>query len=246
MEQYTNGNTMKIDISTFNDKASKEERFLTLYEENDYLTAYAKHTDIRVEDDPLWSIGRGDEWESHGDLQKKFLIGNGLKPESKFLDIGCGIGRAARKIVPYLDNGNYIGVDISPKALAYASKLSKDEGWGVKNPTFVLSDGNTLGVNGKFNIIWAHSVFTHLPDWAIKNMMINIKDLLDTGGKFLFTYKKASKNNRSGLKQFQYPFSFFEDLCKELKLKAEPINMLFPATQHTGCIRWGATAKITK
>jgi SAM-dependent methyltransferase len=90
-------------LSGFNDKASREDRFLRLYRENEYLTAYARHTDIRVADDPIWAIGRGDEWESHGLEQLSFLIDNGMRPKSRVLDLGCGVGRAARKIVPYLE-----------------------------------------------------------------------------------------------------------------------------------------------
>ena len=236
---------LKIDIADFTDKASKEERFLSLYENYDYITAYSKHTDIRVKDDPKWSIGRGDEWESHGDLQLRFLKEHGLKPESRFLDIGCGIGRAARKIVPYLNIGNYTGMDISEQAIDYAKKLSIGEGWISKRPEFVISNGSSVP-KGQYDIIWAHSVFTHLPEQIIRDMMYSIKSVMAKNGKFLFTYKKGKDKERTGLKQFRYPFYFFEDLAKEIGLQAKPINMLFPATQHTAKVLWGATGVVER
>ena len=235
---------MKIDTKHFTDKASKEPRFMDLYKKNDYLTAYSRHTDVRVEENPLWSIGRGDEWESHGNLQLSFLKSHGLLPHHKFLDVGCGIGRAARKIVYYLDFGNYTGVDISVRALEYAINLSKSEGWGEKHPKFILSDGETIPTDEKFNVIWAHSVFTHLPEELIRKMMYSIKSVMAKDGKFLFTYKKWKAIERTGLKQFRYPFSFFEDLAREIGMQAKPIDKVFPATQHTGKLLWGATGVV--
>ena len=41
----------------------------------------------------------GGLWELHGDLQKNYLIGQGLNPEHKLLDIGCGVFRLGVKII---------------------------------------------------------------------------------------------------------------------------------------------------
>jgi len=109
-------------VAGFRDKDSKKERFRSLYEKYDFLTAYSRHTDLRVEDNPIGAIGRVDEWDSHGILQRDFLIDLGMKPEHKLLDIGCGVGRASRAFVPYLHPGNYVGIDISKKALRHAAK----------------------------------------------------------------------------------------------------------------------------
>ena len=37
----------------------------------------------------------------------------GMRPHHRMLDYGCGTLRTARFAVPYLDAGNYVGVDIS-------------------------------------------------------------------------------------------------------------------------------------
>ena len=232
------------DVSRFNDKASKEERFLTLYQEREYLDAYARHTDIRVEDDPKWSIGRGDEWESHGNMQRDFLISQGLKPSSYLLDFGCGVGRAARKLVPYMEPGHYFGADISQKALAHAQNVGAKEGWIKRDPTFIHIESSTFDLGRKFDFVWAHSVFTHLPAWAIREVVQSIKDMLNPGGRFLFTYKHGAKPNRSGLKQFQYPLQTFEGIAQEFGMKARAVNKKWPATQITAEVRWGATAEI--
>ena len=218
-------------LQSFSDKDSKKPHFRSLYEQHDFLTAYAKHTDLRVLDDPQWAIGRGDEWESHGAMQLEFLKSEGLKPEHHLLDLGCGVGRAARKFVPYLDQCHYIGVDISQEALAHAAKLAHAEGWYEKSPMFLLT--GDLELEWTFNFIWAHSVFTHLPPQQIAVMIERAAALLNENGRFLFTYRKSTGTGRTGLKQFCYGQSFFEDLAAKHGFQFETHPKVWPATQHT-------------
>lgn len=216
-------------MESFTDKDSKVERFRRLYEESDFLTAYARHTDLRVQDDPKWAIGRGDEWETHGKMQLAFLKSEGMRPEHTLLDVGCGVGRAARKFVPFLRTGNYTGIDISTDALTHALKLSVEEGWSEKRPTFEAN--SDIDIDDEFDFIWAHSVFTHLPDWAIDKMIGNASTRLRKA--FVFTYKMAPAPRRSGLKQFQYPFEFFQELAVRHGLRAEKVKDMWPAGQRT-------------
>ena len=216
-------------VAGFRDKDSKQERFRSLYENNDFLTAYSKHTDLRVEDNPIGAIGRADEWESHGFLQLEFLMDIGMKPEHKLLDIGCGVGRAARVLVPYLNVSNYTGIDISKKALAYACSLALSEGWDQRVPAFLINSDLDLGWG--FDFLWAHSVFTHLPDWQIEKMIINASIIVRN--KFAFTYKVAARSQRSGLKQWQYPISFFERIAKSVGFETEDHPKRWPAGQRT-------------
>jgi SAM-dependent methyltransferase len=50
-------------------------------------------------------------WDTMGELQLKLLRDNGLQPEHKVLDIGCGCLRAGVKIIPYLEPDHYFGID---------------------------------------------------------------------------------------------------------------------------------------
>jgi SAM-dependent methyltransferase len=234
------------DMVNFRDKASLDPKVLELYEQNEYLVAYAKHTDLRVQDNPQGAIGRVDEWESHGELQRDFLISHGMTPKSRVLDIGCGVGRAARKLAPYLDVGHYTGVDISPDALAYARALSGTEGWASREPRFELIEGTSVGVEGPFDIVWAHSVFTHLPEWAISQLVASIRQVMSSKGLFLFTYKETPKLNRSGLKQFQQSRAYFEQLAHANEFQFKKLDMVFPASQRTGRMKWGDTAKMSQ
>ncbi len=220
-------------VAGFRDKDSKKERFRSLYEKYDFLTAYSKHTDLRVDDNPIGAIGRADEFETHGILQLNFLIDLGLKPEHKLLDIGCGVGRASRRFVPYLHPGNYTGTDISKKALRHAVQLSEKEGWADRKPTFVLGDGRLSAVkNSAFDYVFAHSVFTHLPSPIVCDVL---KDLSEMDfGLFCFTYKKTEgKPGRTGLKQFCYSPAWFGGTAKAYGLVAETMETRWPAGQRT-------------
>jgi SAM-dependent methyltransferase len=230
---------------TWTDKDSKVAKFRELYERNDFLTAYAAHTDLRMQADPKWAIGRGDEWESHGQLQLDFLIQQGLQPAHKLLDVGCGPGRAARRFVPYLNPGRYWGLDISPECLAHSVALSDAEGWAARRPVFMKNADLDLlpgdvpeddRGGAPFDFIWAHSVFTHLPSEQIDKMIGNVAKLLPVGGQFLFTYKPAPKPQRSGLKQFQFPFHFFLECASRHGLTAKELPKIWPASQRTGAI----------
>lgn len=217
------------DLQRFTDKDSKKPEFRELYERHDYLTAYSKHTDLRVRKDPHWSIGRGDEWESHGELQLSFLRSEGLLPTDSLLDIGCGCGRAARKFVPYLDAGNYVGVDISGEALDYARKLAAREGWANKSPEFYIN--GHLDLVREFDFLWAHSVFTHLPPDQVDRMIGNAARIMR--GSFLFTYKRERQPIRTGLKQFKYPPRFFRNAAERHGLHFEELDVVWPASQRT-------------
>ena len=220
-------------VRTFRDKDSAKPHYRALYEKHDFLTAYAAHTDLRVADNPKGAIGREDEWESHGNLQLHFLINEGMIPASRLLDVGCGVGRAARRFVPYLNDGHYVGVDISAAALEHALALSEQEGWAVKRPQWLLT--SDLLVDGQFDFIWLHSVFTHLPPQQIKVMIRNAVPRLVSGGKMLFTYRKANtlQPKRTGLKQFAMPSSYLATVASRHGLHAKPLSFVFPAHQNT-------------
>lgn len=224
---------------TWTDKDSKIEKFRRLYECDDFLTAYSKHTDLRVEADPHQAIGG--EWETHGILQRDFLIEQGLKPEHRLLDLGCGTGRLARVIVPYLNEGHYTGVDISPKALAYAAQLAADEGWLNRAPEFILidtADGtlNALRGHAPFDMIWSHSVLTHLPADSINSLVGSLDVVMAHRARYFFTYKLGKKSERTGLKQFRYSPEFLASLAASNGFSFQAHPKMWPASQRTGLI----------
>lgn len=177
-------------------------KVLALYRENEFPEAYAKHTDLRIEENgPQAAVGSGDNWDTHGDLQKAFLIKRGLKPNHYLLDFGCGTGRLARKIVPYLEDRHYHGIDLSAKALDCCRDLAVLEGWGGYTPNFHSKMPDPAPV---FDFAWAYSVVNHLPLEMVADMMRTISRRLHSTGQFLFTFSNEPVSVRSGLKQFRH------------------------------------------
>jgi len=54
----------------------------------------------------------GGMWEEIGKLQLDFIFTQKLKPEMKFVDIGCGCLRGGVHFLRYLNSGNYYGIDM--------------------------------------------------------------------------------------------------------------------------------------
>jgi len=193
-----------------------------LYEENDYLEAYSQHTDLRVEANPKSAVGG--LWEEMGQLQFEFLIVKNLQPHHKMLDLGCGTLRGGRKFIKYLDTGNYYGIDISPKTIAYAKQLVQKEGLSEKGPHLLVSEKKDLKFREfsgeSFDYILAQSVFTHLKPENIKECFENIGHIMHKSSFFYFTYKEEEYRQNSP-KNFCYPFSFFESLAKQYGFKLQ-------------------------
>ena len=187
-------------------KARRDARVVAIYVEQDYLTAYAMHTDRRVLTEGAGPAAGADasrnNWDSHGELQRDFLISQGLRPEHCLLDIGCGGGRLARKVVPYLYPGNYHGVDLSQAALLSARRLARDEGWDSQRPRFWRAKVDKAFA-GTFDYLWAHSVVTHLPVPMIEGLMLEAAALLVRGGAFYWSYVPSAETVRYGLTQFK-------------------------------------------
>lgn len=180
-------------------KSKKDPAVVGLYRDHDFLTAYAMHTDYRVRHDGYRAaIDDAANWERHGELQAKFLQARGLGPHNTLLEIGCGTGRLARKIVPYLDAGNYCGIDISPAAIAAAHDIARSEGWHMRRPVMGLE-----WPPHTFDFLWSYSVGIHLPLIELSRVLQSAAERMSPTSQFYFSYKAQPKNERTGLKQFR-------------------------------------------
>lgn len=207
-------------------KARRDPEIVALYSEHDYLTAYGLHTDRRVQTagapDAAGADASRDNWDSHGELQMDFLVSRGLRPHHRLLDIGCGGGRLARKVVPFLLPGHYHGVDISAAAVASAEQLSKTEGWNTRRPRFWWRQVDA-SLASSFHYLWAHSVFTHLPPPLITELMVTASTLMVEGGQFYYSYVPAVEDTRYGLMQFRTTMDTLRRCAEQAQLTFEPV-----------------------
>lgn len=122
-----------------------------------------------------------------------FLKEQGLRPEHRVLDYGCGFMRLGVHLAKYLRPGNYVGLDISAARLERGRAHAAE--FGVATGSFTLhhvSDCKLSELTGqKFDVVWAKSVLTHMPKADIEELLIHLKPVLASGGRFFFTFQPA-------------------------------------------------------
>ncbi len=134
----------------------------------------------------------GGLWEEVGQLQFEFMKVQGLLPEHKLVDVGCGAMRGGVHFVNYLDKGHYFGLDINA-SLIDAAKSELDAYHLLnKSPHLLVNNKFELSLfNTKFDFAIAVSVFTHLFMNNILRCLVEINKVLSPNGKFYATFFQA-------------------------------------------------------
>ena len=134
-----------------------------------------------------------DSWMRIGQMQFGYLIGHGLKPGDRMLEIGCGNLRAGRLFIDYLDAGNYYGIDISPDILLAAAGTVAEYRLQAKLPHLTLVRDMSLGFlpDRHFTVVHAHSVFSHSPIDVIDECLRTVRRVMAPGGFFDFTFDRT-------------------------------------------------------
>lgn len=106
-------------------------------------------------------------------------------PGVTFMDLGCGSLRLGSRLIRHHDAGKYIGVDVSQELIDYGLKYEmRPDTIEEKKPRFIITDSfdfSSLG-DEKVDIVWAFSLWMHLPDWKIKQALESIKGVLADDG----------------------------------------------------------------
>ena len=127
----------------------------------DYHKAYAT-ADLAQD---YWTVvgpGTKDEFYKLGQSKLQTLLENGLTPDSRVLDVGCGTGQLAVPLESYLSGkGFFYGTDIGIEAIPYCEARFKRPNFKfVQNEMTVIPIQDTT-----FDFVTFFSVFTHtFPD----------------------------------------------------------------------------------
>jgi SAM-dependent methyltransferase len=170
-----------------------------------YYRAVMRSDASRSHEGAVGSKTRG-SWLKIGQLQFDYLLSHGLKPEARMLEIGCGNLRAGRLFIDHLDAGNYYGVDISPEILLAAQDTVTEFGLQGKLPNLTLVRDMRLAFMppGQFDIVHAHSVFSHCPINVIDECLANIGRIMAPDGFFDFTFDRTSGEEHQVLREDFY------------------------------------------
>ncbi|MGO9080118.1 MAG: class I SAM-dependent DNA methyltransferase [Streptosporangiaceae bacterium] len=165
-----------------------------------------------------------ESWLKLGQLQFDYLMGHGLKPSSRMLEIGCGNLRAGRLFIDYLDPGHYYGIDISPDILLAAADTVTSFGLQDKLPHLTLVRNLTLDFlpAGHFDVVHAHSVFSHSPIEVIDECFAHVGRVLAAGGFFDFTFDRTEGSEHQVLREdFYYRTQTLVSLAQRHGLEAQ-------------------------
>lgn len=168
-----------------------------IYGPLDFAERVAGRRDPLMPPRRLQYVGRGD-FETQGLLLRELLVGRGLDSDSDFLDIGCGVGRAAIALIPVIEEGSYRGFDIVPAGIEWCRREITSR---HPNFRFELADVNNRQYNPdgdtpadryvfpyedeSFDLALASSVFTHMRPDGTRRYLAEAERVLRPGGELL-------------------------------------------------------------
>jgi cyclopropane fatty-acyl-phospholipid synthase-like methyltransferase len=188
-------------------------------------------------------IGSGD-FEQQGvhllDLLKKQA---GLKPESRVLDVGCGIGRLAIPLTAYLNGqGSYDGFDIVKKGIDWCqAKISsryanfRFKHIDLKNDLYNLKTADEAKdfvfpyEADTFDCIVLTSVFTHMMPSDVDNYLGQIARVMKRDGKCLATFflLNAEIKRKIALNETKFDFKHTFEGYSLMDKKVKEANIAF-------------------
>ncbi|MEX0868339.1 MAG: class I SAM-dependent methyltransferase [Nitriliruptoraceae bacterium] len=150
--------------------------------------------DAAVDPDRAVGSATRDRWLALGALQFDYLRESGLQATMDVLEIGCGNLRAGWRIIEFLESGRYAGIDISPDILLAANRTIVERGLQAKEPALRLVDDLTFdwAPEARFDVLHAHSVFSHCPIEVIEECFAHAGRVLRPGGFFDCTFNATS------------------------------------------------------
>jgi ubiquinone/menaquinone biosynthesis C-methylase UbiE len=134
------------------------------------------------------SIGEGD-FDLIGRIELGLLIQAGAKPGDTIVDFGCGTGRLAVHLIPWLAGGHYVGIDIAQSMLDRAGDFIAER---VPEPkarvTWRRQTAEHFDLNdASVDLMCAFSVFTHMELEDMYRYLRAAHRVVKPNGTFVFS-----------------------------------------------------------
>jgi SAM-dependent methyltransferase len=172
----------------------------------------------------MWAmVGAPDNFIEQGRTFSQYLIEHGqLTPSSKVLDVGCGLGKYALHLAPYLSDGGSIeGFDVEKRSIDWCrlaitprypnarfrhtpleSKMYSPDA-SARAADFTFPYGS-----GEFDLAFLASVFTHMFTDDVDNYLRELSRVLRPGGRCIATFYLLNDEKRAGIAGKTAAFTF--------------------------------------
>lgn len=142
-------------------------------------------------------VGFPEDYDLIAAMTFNLLTTCGLRQHHALLDVGCGSLRAGRLFIPYLNVGNYTGIE--PNRWLVEEGIRREIGADlvrIKQPVFAYSDSPAAleGGRTKFDFAVAQSIFSHCGLDLIRNWLGGISHFLAPAGALLATFQLADRD----------------------------------------------------
>lgn len=152
----------------------------------------------------------GGDAERQGKWQFELMKNFGLKPEHKFLDIGCGTLRGGLFFIPYLHHSGYTGMDPNPLFIRIANRLVTELKIEFLEPTLLLSE-DFYSLQGNFDFLLTQSVLNHLDSNRLVTLVNQISSLMNDKSIWVSTVHFDSSVESNQIRT-SHPFRLNESL----------------------------------
>lgn len=134
----------------------------------------------------------GGLWDDVGRLQLETLKEHGLLPRHRLLDVGCGALRGGVHFVPYLEPGNYCGLDANASLLEAGRHELAMIGCADRGARLLVDGDFAVERFGEtFEFALSVAVFTHLYLNHIQVALRRVATVLKPGGRYFATFFHA-------------------------------------------------------
>jgi len=127
------------------------------------------------------AIGR--HFDPVGEILCAFLVQNGLLPTHDVVDVGCGAGRLAKHLAPYL-TGRYLGTDVVPDLVDHARRLAGRADWRFETVRDLVIPERDRAAD----FVCFFSVFTHLAATDSYRYLVEAARVARPGGRIVFSF----------------------------------------------------------
>jgi hypothetical protein len=143
----------------------------------------------------VFTGGSREGFESAGRYQLIALLREGLCPDSKVVDLGCGSLRGGYWLIHFLDRGGYCGIEPNRQMLGAGIHVILEPGLlEMKAPRFDSNAEFDSSVFGeRFDYFIARSIWSHASKEQIRLMLDAFRRDSTERGVFLTSYHRAGR-----------------------------------------------------